>query len=486
MNFILFNPDELRAESVGGYGHPLAPTPNMDALASEGTRFDQCHVQHPVCTPSRCSFMTGWYPHVRGHRTLWHLLRPDEPNLLRYLKQAGSTIHWYGKNDLLAPESFADSVDVAESRGGPKFGPNPFNLDDPRYHSFLYKPFEQPVEEHGDVRNVQAGINFLRQQADTPDASPFLLYLPLTFPHCPYSAPQPWHDLIDPDDLPPLRPHDLDDRPDFHALIRQYRRLDQLDAKFDDGEHDALLRKIQAVYLGMTGFIDSLLGELLETLDETGLAENTTVIVFSDHGDYAGDYGLVEKWPSAMEDVITRVPLIVRTPDGAKGHVVKEPVELFDIMATTLELADVQAGHTHFAQSLVPQLHGAAGDPDRAVFCEGGYARHEPHCFEGISNRDQFARDASHIYYPKGLQQQEHPDSVGRAVMIRTATHKLIQRPTGVSELYNLVDDPRELHNRHGDAALADVQRELESRLLDWYVQTSDVTPFEQNPRGFR
>ncbi|MEZ4830703.1 MAG: sulfatase-like hydrolase/transferase [Caldilineaceae bacterium] len=91
------------AESVGCYGHPLVQTPNMDALAAEGVRFDQCHVQHSVCTPSRCSMMTGWYPHVRGHRTLWHMLRPDEPNLLRYLKQKGYTVHWYGKNDLLAP-----------------------------------------------------------------------------------------------------------------------------------------------------------------------------------------------------------------------------------------------------------------------------------------------------------------------------------------------------------------------------------------------
>jgi choline-sulfatase len=111
MNFILFNPDEMRAESAGCYGHPVAPTPNLNRLASEGTRFDQCHVQHPVCTPSRCSFMTGWYPHVRGHRTLWHMLRPDEPNLLKYLKQAGYEVLWGGKNDLLAPESFADSVD---------------------------------------------------------------------------------------------------------------------------------------------------------------------------------------------------------------------------------------------------------------------------------------------------------------------------------------------------------------------------------------
>jgi len=89
LNFVLFNPDEWRADCAGCYGDTVVQTPNLDALAAQGTRFDQCHVQHTVCTPSRTSFMTGWYPHVRGHRTLWHLLRPDEPNLLRYLTQAG-------------------------------------------------------------------------------------------------------------------------------------------------------------------------------------------------------------------------------------------------------------------------------------------------------------------------------------------------------------------------------------------------------------
>ena len=96
MNFIFFIPDELRAESVGCFtphALPTSLTPNITRLASEGTRFDQCHVQHTVCTPSRCSFATGWYPHARGHRTLWHMLTPEEPNLLKYLKRAGYEVH---------------------------------------------------------------------------------------------------------------------------------------------------------------------------------------------------------------------------------------------------------------------------------------------------------------------------------------------------------------------------------------------------------
>ena len=477
MNFIFFMPDELRAESVGCYGHPLVQTPNIDALAAQGTRFDQCHVQHPVCTPSRCSMMTGWYPHVRCHRTLWHMLRPDEPNLLRYLKQAGYEVHWYGKNDLLAAESLPASVDVAQRRGHGMFGKNPFAEDDPRYYSFLYEPYDGPLEEHGDYANVQAGIEFLRSRPKRP----FVLYLPLTFPHCPYSAPQPWHDLVNPDDLPPLRPADLPDRPDFHALIRRYRRLDQL----DNDAHETLLRKIQAVYLGMTTFIDHLLGQLLETLDETGLADSTTVSFFSDHGDYAGDYGLVEKWPSAGEDIITRVPLVVRTPGGKAGHVVREPMELFDLMATTLDQAGIPAQHSHFARSYIDQLQGAPGDPDRAAFMEGGYARHEPHCFEGKPSRDEFARTASHIYYPKGQQQQDFPDSVGRVVSMRTMTHRLVYRPTGQNELYDLCTDPQELTNCYADPASQAVRQQMETRLLDWLVQTSDVTPFATDERGF-
>ena len=472
MNFIFFNPDELRAESVGCYGNAHAPTPNMDALAARGTRFEQCHVQHTVCTPSRCSFMTGWYPHVRGHRTLWHMLRPDEPNLLRYFKRAGYDVMWWGKNDLLAEESFADSVTHADFRGRGMFGKNPYDMDDPRYWSFLYEPYEGALEDHGDYANVQGAIEYLRSQPENP----FFLYLPLVYPHCPYSAPQPWHDMVDPQDLPDLRPAGLPNRANFHQKIIETRRLDEV-----GDEH---LRKIQAVYLGMTGFMDHMLGQLLQTLEETGYADNTTLVFFSDHGDFAGDYGLVEKWPSAMEDVITRVPLIVYTPGGAAGHVVAEPVEAFDVMATALELAGLAAEHTHFARSLAPQLQGAAGDPERAVFIEGGYAYHEPHCFEGLPERDGFARDETHIYYPKGKLQQTDPQTVTRVVALRTQTHKLVYRPDGVNELYDYATDPQELYNRYDDPAYAAVQAQLTTRLLEWLIQTGDVTPFAQDPRG--
>src|ERR1700688_1555411 len=132
-NLIFFMPETLRAEIIACYGHPLVRTPNMDRLAQQGVRFTQCHVQNTVCGPSRCSLMTGWPVHVRGHRSLYYFLRPDEPNLFRYLKQNGYDIYWYGKNDLLAPESFASSVTdwgPRPARARPKG--NPWPQDDRR------------------------------------------------------------------------------------------------------------------------------------------------------------------------------------------------------------------------------------------------------------------------------------------------------------------------------------------------------------------
>ena len=82
-NFIFFQPDEMRAESLGCYGHPTVKTPNFDAFAATGTRFDQAHVSYTVCTQSRVAFVTGWPTHVRGHRSLWALLHDYEPNLFK-------------------------------------------------------------------------------------------------------------------------------------------------------------------------------------------------------------------------------------------------------------------------------------------------------------------------------------------------------------------------------------------------------------------
>ena len=201
---------------------------------------------------------------------------------------------------------------------------------------------------------MKMAVEFL--DSHKPGGRPFFLYLPLVMPHPSYTAPQPKYDMYSPKDIPPLKPR-TEGKPSFHRLIPETRNI----------EGFKNFRKLNAVYLGMCSAVDALLGQVLDVLDRNGLAEETTVIVSADHGDWAGDYGLVEKWPDCLEDALTHVPLIIRTPGGAEGHRVHNLNEGFDVFSAVMDLAGLKASHTNFSRSLVPELMGGEGDPEGCV-----------------------------------------------------------------------------------------------------------------------
>jgi choline-sulfatase len=267
-------------------------------------------------------------------------------------------------------------------------------------------------------------------------------------------------------------PSGLEGKPEFQELIRKYREL-------GDSE-DLIFRKIHAIYLGMCSYSDMLLGRVMDTLREVGLEDETTVIASSDHGDWAGDYGLVEKWPNAFDDDITKVPLIIRAPGYAKGHRVKALTQTFDVFPTLFDLEGLEIRHDQFGVSLKPQLQGAEGDMDRTVYCEGGYDTREPHCFEGTPNFRMFMQQGS-IYYPKMMQQIHDPVSVSRGTMMRDGRYKLNVRTNGDNELYDMEADPNELRNLIHDPAHAERIAQMQSRMLTWLMHTSDVVPWENH-----
>ncbi|MGH9469820.1 MAG: sulfatase-like hydrolase/transferase, partial [Terriglobia bacterium] len=242
-NIILFMPDELRADALACLGNPVVKTPNFDRLAAEGALFSNCFVQFPVCGASRCSLLTGWPTSVRGHRSLFYFLRPDEPNLFKYLKQAGYDVYWYGKNDALAAESFPESVTEWDYYGAGASAQrvarsqNPWPLESPYHYSFLYNE-SGDRRDTGDYVNVQAAIRILeRREQDRP----FCIFLPLSSPHPPYTAPEGFYDLYDPASVPTPRPAGLARKPNFYQGIRASYHLERLT------ERD--FRKIHAVYL---------------------------------------------------------------------------------------------------------------------------------------------------------------------------------------------------------------------------------------------
>jgi choline-sulfatase len=320
--------------------------------------------------------------------------------------------------------------------------------------------------EFNDYKLLQLAIKVLERREKH---RPFCIFLPLVEPHPPYFAPDGFDTMYNPADLPPLAPPGLPRKPSYHEAIRKAYHLDHA--------ADADFRQVRATYYGQVSYADWLLGELLGALERTGHAADTVLVAASDHGDYAGDYGLVEKWPSGLETCLTKVPLIARMPGGVKGHVVNEMTELFDIMATFLDLGKVDARHTHFAKSFVPQLQGASGDSKRAAFTESGYDTFEPQAFEPP------VTGPPNIYSAKHDIQNEHPQTVTRAASIATPDYKYIARPGGQSELYDRRKDPLETRNLIDARDHAGVKGELQKRLMDRYISTTGVPPIDRDSR---
>ena len=156
---------------------------------------DRCHVQNPVCSPCRCSFATGQYPHTNGHRTLWNLVKPYEHNLFRYMREAGYDVWVYGKNDLFAADTIPLSADVFVEKQAvhpPAEKPESAtgNIDD-----FLLEPMHCGEDGVKDYANVMAGIEKILGWK--PGDKPFVLFLPLLYPHCPYTAPEDYYHLYE-------------------------------------------------------------------------------------------------------------------------------------------------------------------------------------------------------------------------------------------------------------------------------------------------
>ena len=225
-NIIIFMTDQWRGDYTGIAGHPFIKTPNYDRIASEGMVFNQTYVTNPVCTPSRCSFCTGWYPHTRGHRSQEYLIDHNEPHLFSYLKKQGYHIAWGGKNDMLTEQAIVESVDtmlVPETEGS-MWGGNlvtgegvPYNLDDPRYYSFYFGRMEENMEQQTDVQVVRAAQKFL----ENPPSEPFCLWINTTYPHPPYAAPEPFFSMYASEDMDaPIDHESLSGEPSYMSILR--------------------------------------------------------------------------------------------------------------------------------------------------------------------------------------------------------------------------------------------------------------------------
>ncbi len=498
-HIIVFNPDQWRGDVLGHVGNPAARTPNIDALiASDAVSFSASFCQNPVCTPSRCSFMTGWYPHVRGHRTMHHMLHREhgEFNLLSILKDAGYFVWWGGKNDLIPGQDGDEETchvrfkptqaDYARWGCTPRESHHGGDIswrgkpDGDNYFSFFKGKLDKHDEEiycDGDWANVLGAIDFLREYDGD---KPLCVYLPLTYPHPPYCVEEPWYSLTDRASIPrrAMHPENWTGKPSLLRGISEGQGLqDWTEERWTE---------LRATYYGMCARLDHQFGLLLDALRKAGLYDDSAVFLFSDHGDFAGDYGLVEKAQNIFEDSLSRVPFIIKPPGNVpvKPRVCDALVELVDFVATVYDLTGIEPGYDHFGKSLLPLLTGQTDVHRDAVFCEGGRRIGEIQAMERESRSAVIGTEDKGLYYPRiRLQITDDGPHHTKAAMCRTKTHKYVQRLYEQDELYDLVHDPMEERNVIGDPAFRDILIALKDRLLRWYVETCDVVPRDTDRR---
>ena len=464
-NLLLFMPDQLRADSVGCFGNPVVQTPNIDALADAGTRFANAYGQHSVCSQSRISMFTGWYPHVAGHRTLSHLLQPHEPNVFKSLRDGGYHVALAGaRGDMMGVGVTEASSDRFGFTVTPDLGAllhkGPFPEDHKYFYAFYHGALDEPPVDF-DEATVRTAIDWLSDGLPEP----WCLFIPLMYPHPPFTASEPWFSMHDRADVPLPAQTDLTTRPRFMQAIHDRYGLGRLD---DDD-----WREIVATYYGMTSRVDDQLGRVLAAVDSAGAADNTVSFFFTDHGEYLGDYGLVEKWMSGLDDVLVRNPLVIHDPRAGSG-VVESFAELIDLTPTLLELAGLEADYTHFGRSLVPLLSDATLPHRDAAFSEGGFLLEEEPLLE--------SGNKGHYRHKQELQ-HEDTSLTGRAISIRTERWAYTERLYEGPELFDRVNDPRETVNLAGSEATVEVERDLKDRIFRWLFETSDVIPWAPDPR---
>lgn len=482
-HLLIFNPDSYRGDVQGHLGNTGAVTPALDAFVADGAvSYRYAFAQNPVCTPSRCSFMTGWYPHAHGHRSMKNMLKPHEPNLLSVLRREGYHVWWGGKNDLVAVQKADDYLQYCDTRHRPSKTyrgyrmPEPLSPDDPRHGAFYsgVMPRDAAAEYHDhDAAWVDGAVDLVKNyRLDKP----LCIFLTLGCPHPPYRVEQEFYDRIDPTLLPPRAPVPPDgaSHPAVLDALRKEYQTDRMD--------ESAWREVKRIYYAMCTKVDHLFGRMVKALRDAGLYDDTFIIFLSDHGDFTGDYSLPEKTHSTLQDCLLRVPLLMKPPAGHAVHpgVRDHLVELVDMTATIYDLLGIAPGYDVQGKSLRGSLAGESDRVHDAVFAEVGSRPGE----EAFNNRD-VARMPPRSFYP--MQARAAMPFAARgtyAVSCRTDRYKYIRRGySDCHELYDLASDPHELNNLRGDPAMATVEQQCQTLLLDYFLRTGDILPHQQDSR---
>ena len=439
-NILIIHADQHRHDCLGAYGNPDILTPNIDALARDGRRFDNSFCPFPVCTPSRYSFLSGQYVRQHGGWTNHCTLAPGIPTFPKVLRDAGYRTAAVGKMHFTP--TYLD-VGFQEMHLAEQDGPGRYDDD---YHRWLmaeglcdHIDLMDQVREYrqhapnaywdtmgalpSDLNEAHHSTTWIASKAvntlETWEDGGNLLMVGFIKPHHPFDPPAPWHERYIPDALTLLRgwiesplQRDIGRSPGYfpHTSLTE-----------------AKLRRVMAYYYAALSHIDYHVGLMTGILKKRGLYDNTLILYTSDHGDYMGYHHLLLKG-NYMYDPLIKVPLIIKYP-GQKyaGTTTAALVNNLDIAPTLVKTAGCDM----------------------------------PHTMQGLDLTDTQAERK--IVFAEGW--------AGQEIMIRTHEHKLLHciQPEQ-SQFFDLKKDPLELENRIHDASVQAQIKSLREEMTRWAV----------------
>ena len=432
-NLLFLLSDNHARSVVGCYDNPQAKTPNIDALAARGVRFNNALSASPICCPARAALATGRYPHTTGYwdnaivydgrvRSWMHDLRAACHDTVSVGK-----LHFRSSDDDNGFSREIAPMHILNGKGGVSMllrwsGSEPVNrgqwelyFEKSGIGSTAYQAYDRAITEQA--------IRWLETVAKRRER-PWALFVSYVSAHPPFTVPQRLYDQYKDVDLPLPPLYRPEERPEHPAVAHLRRQMDTREIR-----DEAMLREIVRCYHALSTHLDEQIGQVLDAARDLGLLDDTRVIYSSDHGESAGAHGLLGK--SHLYEPAIGVPLIIAGPGVPAGVVVDEPVSHVDLAPTIVEGAGLAPQGDVDGESLWPII--------------GGSKRSRPVLSE---------------YHAAG--------SANASFALRAGSEKLIYHVGARAQLFDLARDPEERHdlNASGGDHKRAVALEIELRKL--------------------
>jgi choline-sulfatase len=418
-NILIVMADQLSALALGCYHNEVVSSPHIDRLAEEGVLFDAAYSSSPLCTPARYAFMTGQNISVCGGYDNASYMPATMPTFAHYLRLMGYRTCLSGKMHFVGP----DQLHGFEDRVTTDINPADFGWIPDWNNKQAGVAAVTNQLAYDDEVGAQA-MRVIYDHARGEDERPLCLVASFIHPHDPYATRQKYWDLYDGVDIPlPAVPRPRTQ--DAHSA--RLEKVIELDA-VDIGDQDII--NARRAYFGNVSYIDEWLGRLRATLDECGMADNTTIIFTSDHGDMLGEFGLWYKM--SFREWSNRIPLIVHQPGRFNQRRVAAPVAQVDVLPTLVDIASAATGAARPAP--IDPLHGRSLIP----LCEGNASKDPNACVS------EFLAEGTSA----------------PMLMIRRGQYKYISCSTDPELLFDLDNDPNELENLLDHELLTGFRRE--------------------------